>query len=57
MDLENSRLYDLEVKDLNGTEVTKVTLQGWELLNQYSFLRVGQIVREWKSYLVTPFGA
>ncbi len=57
MELENSRLYDLEVKDLTGDEVTKVTKKGWELMQEYPFLRVGQIVIEWKSFFVSPFGA
>lgn len=56
MDLENSRLYDLEIKDLNGDEIIRVTKHGWELLNEYPHLKVGQVVNGWKSFLVTAFG-
>lgn len=56
MELENSRLYDLEIKDLNGDEIIRVTKQGWELLNEYPHLQVGQVVVGWKSFLVTAFG-
>jgi hypothetical protein len=57
MSLNNADMYTLEIKDLNGTEVTTVTKPGWELLNEYDFLIVGQTVREWRMFVVTPFGA
>lgn len=57
MQLESTAMYTLTVKDLNGTEVTQVTDQGMNLMAQYPFLQVGQVVQDWKMFLVTPFGA
>lgn len=55
--LNQADMYTLQIKDLNGDEVTTVTKAGWELNGDYDFLVVGQTVRDWRMYIVTPFGA
>lgn len=57
MELQNTSMYQLEIKDLNGSEVTTVTKTGLDLKCEYPFLTVGQQVRDWQMFVVTPFGA
>uniref|UniRef100_A0AB39CCN8 Uncharacterized protein n=1 Tax=Pseudomonas phage RVTF4 TaxID=3236931 RepID=A0AB39CCN8_9VIRU len=57
MQLESTRMYTLEIKDLNGNEVTTVTQQGMEINAMYPGLVVGQTVRDYKMFIVVPFGA
>lgn len=54
MPLDLAQMYTLEIKDLNGSEVTTITKAGWELIGDYDFLIVGQTVRDWRMYVVTP---
>lgn len=55
MELENSQMYTLSIKDLNGNDITEVTDLGMNLKYQYPHLVVGQVVQDWKMYVVTPF--
>lgn len=54
MELNNTDMYTLQIKDLNGNETTNVTKTGLDLKVEYPFLTVGQHVREWNMYIVTP---
>lgn len=54
MQLENSTMYTLTIKDLNGADISEVTDLGMNLLYQYDFLTVGQQVRDWKMFIVQP---
>lgn len=56
MELQNLEMYTLQVKDLNGNETKLVQDTGLNLKCEYPFLQVGQQVREWEMYIVTPFG-
>jgi hypothetical protein len=57
MELQNMDMYNLEVKDLNGNEVTTRTATGLDLKAEHPFLTIGQNVRDWKMYIVTPLCA
>ena len=57
MELQNMEMYNLEVKDLNCNEVTTVTDSGLNLKVTHPFLTIGQTVRDWKMYVVTPLVA
>jgi hypothetical protein len=57
MELQNMDMYNLEVKDLNGNEVTTKTATGLDLKAEHPFLTIGQNVRDWKMYIVTPLCA
>jgi sporulation protein YlmC with PRC-barrel domain len=54
MELQNTSMYNLQVKDLNGNEVTMVSDTGLNLKANYPFLTVGQHVRDWQMFIVTP---
>ncbi|QBJ02917.1 hypothetical protein MZD04_gp391 [Pseudomonas phage Psa21] len=56
MELENTEMYTLEIKDLaaDESEVQTVTKAGWELMQEFNFLQIGQVVRDWKMFIVTP---
>lgn len=56
MELENTRMYHLTVKDLNGNTTSEVTQPGMEINATYPGLIVGQTVRDWAMYIVVPFG-
>jgi len=56
MELENTRMYHLTVKDLNGNTTSEVTQAGMEINATYPGLIVGQTVRDWAMYIVVPFG-
>jgi hypothetical protein len=47
-------MYNLEIIDLNDDTKKLVTATGAELNAQYSGLIVGQMVRDWQMYVVTP---
>lgn len=57
MELQNTEMYQLEVKDLNGVEVTTVTKTGLDIKVEYPFVQVGQVVRDWHMYIVSPLVA
>lgn len=56
MELEEDKMYTLEIINLEGTESTLVTKLGEEMLKDYDFLQIGQVVNGWVMYVVTPFG-
>lgn len=56
MELENTRMYTLTIKDLNGNTTSEVTQQGMEINATHPGLTVGQTVRDWTMFVVVPFG-
>ena len=56
MELEEEKMYNLEIINLEGSSSTLVTKIGSELIKDFDFLRVGQVVNEWVMYVVTPLG-
>lgn len=56
MELEEDKMYTLEIINLEGDHSTLVTKLGEEMLKDYNFLKIGQVVNGWVMYVVTPFG-
>lgn len=54
MELDSATMYHLEVIDLNSEAKAEITALGSELAASFDFLRIGQVVNDWKMYVVVP---